>query len=409
MKIKIHYLDGKRLKRSIQASARHLGTMQNMLNDINVFPVSDGDTGTNMAYTMRSIVDGTANCHDTSIGTMTNAIAESALIGARGNSGAILAQFFQGFAESTSGKIRLNTKSFANAARNAVEKAKNAISNPMEGTIITVMREWANHVSEYAHQKHDFVDLLKESLKKARESLADTPNKLLILKKANVVDAGAQGFVHILEGLVDFMENGKIAAANKGAQLTDKIRQFRLQKADPDIQYQFCTECLISGSDINTDLLKKRLLDCGDSLIIGGSKLRTKVHIHTNHPDQVIAIASEFGQLVQNKIEDIKQQNADITRNTPATSIALVADTTCDLPADFIAANQINFIPLIIQNGPKSYLDRKELQPKEFYQLLQTSKSKFTTSQPPATAFTDMYQNLLRTNEHIFHCIFPIN
>ncbi len=235
MKIQIKYLNGIRFKRFIIHSAQRINQTEQYLNDINVFPVADGDTGTNMAATMNSIVKEIKKCKESSFARISSIIADSALTGARGNSGAILAQFFQGLAEATKDKVRLSTETFAQAATKAAEQARNAISNPQEGTIITVMKDWANHLTEHAPNTPDFVELFKKALSKAKDSLAQTPDKLLILKKAGVVDAGAQGFVNILEGIVSFIEYGKIKSLKVIASTTKKMSNSNLEKVNSEI------------------------------------------------------------------------------------------------------------------------------------------------------------------------------
>jgi len=282
MKIQIKYLNGTRFKRFIINSAQRINQMEQYLNDINVFPVADGDTGTNMVATMNSIVKEIKKCKESSFTSISSVIADSALTGARGNSGAILAQFFQGLAEATKGKVRLSTEAFAQAATKAAEQARNAISHPQEGTIITVMKDWANHLAENAHHTPDFVELFKKSLSKAKDSLAQTPDKLLILKKAGVVDAGAQGFVNILEGIVNFIEYGKIKSLKVIASTTNKMRSFNLEKVDSEINFQFCAECLLEGISLDLKTIKQKLSFLGDSLIIAGSKNKAHIHIHTD-------------------------------------------------------------------------------------------------------------------------------
>ncbi len=196
---------------------------------------------------MNSIVKRIKKCKESSFARISSIIADSALTGARGNSGAILAQFFQGLAEATKGKVRLSTKAFAKAAVKAAEQARKAISHPQEGTIITVMKDWANHLTEHAPHTPDFAELFKKSLSKAKDSLAKTPDKLLILKKAGVVDAGAQGFVNTLEGIVNFIEYGKVKSLKAITYTTKKMSIFNLEKIDSGINFQFCTECLLEG------------------------------------------------------------------------------------------------------------------------------------------------------------------
>ena len=401
MKIQIKYLNGIRFKRFIIHSAQRINQTEQYLNDINVFPVADGDTGTNMAATMNSIVKEIKKCKESSFARISSIIADSALTGARGNSGAILAQFFQGLAEATKDKVRLSTETFAQAATKAAEQARNAISNPQEGTIITVMKDWANHLTEHAPNTPDFVELFKKALSKAKDSLAQTPDKLLILKKAGVVDAGAQGFVNILEGIVNFIEYGKIKSLKVIASTTKKMSSFNLEKVDSGINFQFCTECLLEGIDVDLKTIKQRLSFLGDSLIIAGSKNKAHVHIHTDKPEDVFAELSEFGTIVKTKVDDMHKQHTKIKLDTQIKSIGLVTDSTCDLPPEIIKKYNIQVVPIVIQVGEKSYLDQIEIKPKDFCYLLQTSNQKISTSQPPPAFFTEIYNKIAAKYESI--------
>jgi len=401
MKIQIKYLNGIRFKRFIIHSAQRINQTEQYLNDINVFPVADGDTGTNMAATMNSIVKDIKKCKESSFSRISSIIADSALTGARGNSGAILAQFFQGLAEATKDKVRLSTETFAQAATKAAEQARNAISNPQEGTIITVMKDWANHLTEHAPNTPDFVELFKKALSKAKDSLAQTPDKLLILKKAGVVDAGAQGFVNILEGIVNFIEYGKIKSLKVIASTTKKMSSFNLEKVDSGINFQFCTECLLEGIDVDLKTIKQRLSFLGDSLIIAGSKNKAHVHIHTDKPEDVFTELSEFGTIVKTKVDDMHKQHTKIKLDTRIKSIGLVTDSTCDLPPEIIKKYNIQVVPIVIQVGEKNYLDRVEIKPKDFYYLLQASNQKISTSQPPPAFFTEIYNKIAAKYESI--------
>ena len=305
MKIKIKYLNGIRFRHFIVHSAQRVNQMEQYLNDINVFPVADGDTGTNMSITMNSIVQGVKKSKESSFAGISSVIANSALTGARGNSGAILAQFFQGLAEATKGKVRLTTEAFAYAATQAAEQAKKAISNPQEGTIITVMKDWANHLTEYAPDTPDFVELFKKALSKAKDSLAHTPDKLQILKKAGVVDAGAQGFVNLLEGIVDFIEYGRIKSLKVAASATDKIKNFNLNQKTSKINFRFCAEYLLEDVNQNREMIRQKISYLGNSLIIAGSETKTHIHIHTDKPEDVFAELSKFGTIVKTKVDDM--------------------------------------------------------------------------------------------------------
>lgn len=401
MTVKIKYLDGKRFKRSLLASVQRVFEAENFLNEINVFPVADGDTGTNMALTLSSIVDGTAECPDDTFEEVSTAIADSALMGARGNSGVILAQFFQGLAEATRGKVRLNTHSFANAVAEAVERTKSAISAPREGTIISVMKDWANHLRESAAQTPDFVVLLRESLIKARDSLADTPNKLKILKKADVVDAGAAGFVKLLEGVVDFITYGKITVNKIRLHVQDKLESEHIRKAGGKIKYRFCTECLIEGDNLNLNELKGKLQGLGDSLIVIGGNHKARLHIHSNQPQSVFETASQFGRIAKSKVDDMLHQHHEAVQEIPAEAIALVTDSTCDLPQEVLDKYHVHVIPVTVQVGDKSYKDRIEITPAEFCQMMETTNQKLLTSQPAPALFKERYNQLISSYSDI--------
>ncbi len=400
MKIKIKYLNGIRFKRFIINSAQRINQMEQYLNDINVFPVADGDTGTNMVATMNSIVKGIKKCKESSFTRISSIIADSALTGARGNSGAILAQFFQGLAEATQGKVRLSTEAFASAAVKAAKQARKAISHPQEGTIITVMKDWANHLTEHAPHTPDFVELFKKSLSKAKDSLDKTPDKLLILKKAGVVDAGAQGFVNILEGIVNFIEYGKVKSLKAITSTTKKMSSFNLEKVDSGINFQFCTECLLEGIGLDLKTIKQKLSFFGDSLIVAGSKNKAHIHIHTDKPEDVFAELSEFGTIVKTKVDDMHKQHTKIKLDAQK-SIGLVTDSTCDLPPELIKKYNIQIVPIVIQVGEKSYLDQVEIKPKDFIHILETSNEKLSTSQPPPASFTEVYNKIASKYESI--------
>jgi len=394
MKIQIKYLNGIRFKRFIINSSDRINQMENYLNKINVFPVADGDTGTNMVVTMNSITDAVKKCKNTSFAEISSVIADSALKGARGNSGAILAQYFQGLSEATHGKIRLSTKAFANAALKAADQARKAISEPREGTIITVMKDWANCLCKHSIDTSDFAELFKKSLSRAKESLADTPNKLSVLKKAGVVDAGAQGFVNLIEGIVNYIDDGKIKSGKYTIPAGKKLNELKQSLAVPEINFRFCTECLLIGDSLDREAIRRKLSLFGDSLIVAGSKNKMHIHIHTDEPDMVFSNLSEFGTIDEVKVDDMFQQYQQMKESGQPSKIGLVTDSTCDLPQDIIKKYNIHVVPIIIQVGKKSYLDQIEIKPKDFSRLMETSNKKLSTSQPPPASFEETYNRI---------------
>ncbi|RMF67875.1 MAG: DegV family EDD domain-containing protein [Calditrichaeota bacterium] len=390
--MKIDYLDGIRLKQGIIAGARRVILMQDNLNRINVFPVADNDTGTNMALTMQSIAESAISCHEESLSEMSQCLAEAALMGARGNSGAILAQFFQGLAESFRGKVTASLKQFAEAVEQARRSAFEAISEPREGTILTVIHDWTERVKKHCESSHDFLEVLREGLREAQRSLKDTPRKLKLLAKAGVVDAGAQGFVHMLEGIYHFMESGKI---EKAVGLADrKVARAKVANAPEKITFQFCTECLVEGSAIDRRTLREKLRPLGNSLIVAGSTEKVRVHIHTNEPQRVFSLGEEFGRVTRRKYDDMRNQHSDAYGGTESTKIAVVTDSSCDLPSEFVLRHNIQMVPIQLTIGKEQYIDKITITPKEFYHLLQRCDGELKTSQPTPGEFRRTYEEL---------------
>ncbi|MFQ5824775.1 MAG: DAK2 domain-containing protein [bacterium] len=391
--MKILYIDGNRLKQGIIAGARRVIQMQENLNRINVFPVPDNDTGTNMALTMQSIAEGAISCRDTSISGMSKCLADSALMGARGNSGAILAQFFQGLAESFKGNIKITAKHFGEAVERAKRCAYDAMSEPKEGTILTVIHDWAEKIKSQCHKSHDFLELLGDGLREAQRSLKDTPKKLKLLSKAGVVDAGAQGFVHMLEGVFHFMESGKIERA-VGIGGKEKVEQAKLEKAPEKITYRFCTECIVEGVMIDRQKLKRALKELGDSLIVAGSSEKIRIHVHTDEPEFVFEIAGKYGLVSNTKFNDMRNQHLEAYREKRVSKIALVTDSSCDLTPEFVIRHNIQMVPVQLSFGHENYIDKITITPKEFYRKLQESEYYPTTSQPSPGDYFKTYKEL---------------
>jgi uncharacterized protein len=374
---KDNILDGKRLYYSFLAGAFNVFENQKMLNKINVFPVPDADTGTNLASTFRSIVENTApsnNIKHTSV-----AIADAALTGARGNSGIIIAQFLYGMSNELEDQAEITVQSFAEATMKAVNYAYQAIANPVEGTIITVLREWAEFMYAVKDKYESFEHLMHESLIKARESLAKTPEKLKILAKSNVVDAGAQGFVFFLEGINQIFEKENVK----------KILSFKVTNVEQDAsifdeheegEFRFCTEAMISLHQTNKEDIKSFLSNMGDSLVMAGPEKRMRIHIHTNEPEVVFAHLADVSTVLYQKVDDMVKQN-DIAHRRKH-DIALVVDSTCDIPKEIIDHHQINVIPLNVFFGESQFLDRLTITQDKFFDLLKTSDVYPTSAQP---------------------------
>ena len=393
----INFLNGVRLKNAVVAGAQRVIQMQEQLNNINVFPVADGDTGTNMALTMRSVADGALNSYEDSLYGMSRIVADSALMGARGNSGAILAQFFQGLSEGFDGQRRVSLEEFGQAVERAAVCAREAIADPQEGTILTVIHDWAQAINAYRHRAADFADLFKQSLMAATRSLQETPKRLKILAKSGVVDAGAQGFVHLLEGVMHFMESGRIERLARAATSFGSKRA-QVEEAPEDITFRYCTEALIVGTNISRQELREKLRPLGDSMIVAGSAQRVRVHIHTNEPDRVFALAATFGSVQNNKAEDMRQQHTRTHgKNGTSGSIALFTDSSCDLPGDELIRRHVHVVPLVVNFGSDSFVDKITLTDREFYRMLRTNAHHPKTSQPAPADFQAIYKQAADT------------
>ncbi|MDQ1351519.1 MAG: fatty acid kinase [Acidobacteriota bacterium] len=411
---KIRYLDGARLRRAILAGISHLEQYQDYLNKINVFPVPDGDTGTNMFLTMRQVSCALVGVPNKSIAIVSSQVAEGALTGAQGNSGAILAQFFHGFAEGARGKWQLTTRAFANAVQTAHQASRSALANPKDGTILSVINDWADYVHKTAQKTEDFVVLLKNSLIKARESLAETQKKLEVLKKAGVVDAGAQGFVHLLEGIVNFIDRGKIKRiVDRFSSEKPAAQPVQVKEIISGVNFRYCTECIVNGKLIDHLQIKTRLMDVGDSLIVAGGAKRIRVHIHTDSPDTVFDILASYGEISAQKIDDMMRQQQEafpssgISDSAGVERIAIVTDSSCDIPHHLITQHHIQMIPLKLIFGTQTFLDKVQISPGEFYEKLTTVEEHPKTSQPASEDIKQIYDSLIPKYDRILSIHLP--
>jgi len=386
---KIKELDGKQLYHSFIAGAQRIFEQQKLLNKINVFPVADADTGTNLASTMRSIMDAiipTDNLKQTAV-----ALADAALIGARGNSGIIFAQFLYGFSNEIKGDRTLDIESFATSMKNAVAYAYDAIANPVEGTILTVIKDWADYIYLLKDRFDDFIKLLVEAYNKALESLAATTSKLEVLARSHVVDAGAKGFVFWLEGIKDFFTLGVGKTSGSSADLAAEAEQI-VEMPHDQITFRFCTEALINGHQLDKTKIRNFIQHTGDSLVVAGTPEKVRVHIHTDFPAEVFSQLQKFGNITYQKVDDMVMQN-EIQFNRKS-AIALLTDSTCDIPKHLIDQYQIHVVPLSLHFGSTYFLDRVTINPPQFYSMLAHSEEVPSSAQPASKEFQNKYEYL---------------
>ena len=385
--MKIRYLNGRRLYYAFLAGGQAVIEDKDYLNKINVFPVPDADTGTNLASTLHSIAQG-AKHGKTIKGTM-HSIADAALMGARGNSGLIFAQFIQGFSQEIGLEPKMSTTAFGDYARRAVQHTYRAILSPVEGTMITVMKDWAEAVYRYRTKTSDFAELLSHSLHAAKQSLRDTPKKLHVLARAGVVDAGAKGFVDFIEGVIDFVRAGRLRHIFRASKTPLPVLQAPKHSLKNGLTHRYCAEAMLAGRHMDLDALRARLHKFGASVIVAGSGEKIRFHIHTNDPAGLFDQVHEFGATRQIKVDDMRRQfDASHRRKYP---IAVVTDSACDLPQDYLDDHQVHMIPFNLNFGHDIYLDRLTIQPAQFYELLRSRREHPTTSLPGPL----LVQNLL--------------
>lgn len=387
--MKIRYLDGVRLYYAFLAGGNEVIKDQEYLNKINVFPVPDSDTGTNLASTMRSIAE--SSVPNPSVYQTLHSIADAALSGARGNSGLIFAQFLHGLRKEIKEMQRLTTSSFGRIVKKAVHYAYEAVVTPVEETMLTVMKDWAEAVYQQRTQKQDFVDLLYHSIKISKKSLKTTQNKLPVLAKAGVVDAGAKGFVDFLEGIHNFIKKGKLEKIPKP--ISQKEDQgFHVHKTKESLEQRYCTEALLLGQNLNLDSIRKEVIPFGSSTIVAGSDEKIRIHSHTNKPADLFYRLKDFGTIAQIKADDMKKQyEASYERKS---KIAVVTDSACDLPQEIIDQYQIQVIPFYISFDGGQFLDKITITPNMFYSLLKTHKKLPKSSQPPLKTVQNLFSFL---------------
>lgn len=317
-------LDGLALSNMIANGAANLSQNADYVDSLNVFPVPDGDTGTNMNLTMTSGAKEVAAMNSSDIAEVSSKFARGLLMGARGNSGVILSQLFRGFGKAVEGKAELTTVDFAEALKRGVDTAYKAVMKPVEGTILTVAREAADEALLASESTSDFTDFMKRVIVEAKASLDRTPDLLPVLKEVGVVDSGGQGLLVIYEGFLASLEGKELEKPH--APVMDALIEAEHHAhaaqgfmSTEDIEFGYCTEIMVRFQDdklkdapFNEDAFRNELSELGDSLLVVADEELLKVHVHVETPGEVITKGQRFGELVAVKIENMRQQHSTI-------------------------------------------------------------------------------------------------
>lgn len=319
MKLEIKVLNSMRLTKLLIAASRWLSKYADVLNDLNVYPVPDGDTGTNMSMTLQAVENELIKLnHEPKMKELVEIVSEAILLGARGNSGTILSQIIQGFLSSIGDKEEITVDDVIKAFGVAKERAYQAVSEPVEGTMLTVIRRVAEEAALYSGAKDDFILFLVYLKNVAKEAVEETPNLLPKLKEAGVVDAGGKGIFYVLEGFEKSVTDPEMLKDLERIIQSQAKRKERMEykyQTSEDIKFRYCTEFIVEDGSFNLSEYKKEIQELGDSMVCAQTTHKTKTHIHTNNPGQVLEIALKYGQLNNIKIENMSFQHKNLLVN----------------------------------------------------------------------------------------------
>ena len=348
----VNSISGQELREMFAAATGWLEKSSAEIDALNVFPVPDGDTGTNMLLTMRSTIEEAYRAPDHSASAVAHAMAQGALMGARGNSGVILSQILRGLAQGLSEKESLNATDLASALQESSAMAYKGMSNPVEGTMLTVIKDIATAVqAEAAGNGGDMIAAMEAAVNAAGESVANTPNLLDVLRQAGVVDAGGQGLHTIFDGALRYLrgETEQMRFRKPQIIVTD-LHATKLPQmiAADEVPYGYCTEFLIKGEELDTDKIRKKLEKKGESLIVVGDDSAARIHIHTIEPGDVVSFASGLGTLHQVSIRNMDEQHHDYLEmqkdRGPAVDTAIVAVVAGDGLSDVFTSLGVTVI-----------------------------------------------------------------
>ena len=384
-------ISGQDLRDMFAAATSWLEKSSAEIDALNVFPVPDGDTGTNMLLTMRSTLEEAYRAPDRSASAVSQAMAKGALMGARGNSGVILSQILRGLAQGLAEKESFNAVDLVNALQHSSTMAYKGISNPVEGTILTVIKEVATAVqAQVSSDGDDIIPVMEAAVDAASESVANTPNLLQVLREAGVVDAGGQGLHTILDGALRYLRGETEQMRFRKPQIiVSDVHATRMPQmiAAEEVPYGYCTEFLLKGEKIPTDKIRKRLEKKGESLIVAGDESAVRIHIHTLDPGDVIRCATNLGTVHQVSIRNMDEQHQDFLEmqkeRMPAVDTAIIAVVSGDGLTDvFTSLGASAIVPggQTMNPSTKDLLQAVELVPSDKVIILPNNKNIVATA-----------------------------
>jgi DAK2 domain fusion protein YloV len=386
-------VDGPRLAGALIAAANWVAAGREEINRINVFPVPDGDTGTNFSLTLRSVADALRALGDASLPDTARTLAQAAVLGARGNSGMMLAQFLLGFTDALGPNRIANARDLASAVRSGADRLYQSLDDPREGTILTVAREAAAAAEAVAQGNGDIAEYLRRLLESGETALARTPDLMPMLKEAGVVDAGGKGFVRMVEGVVRYVRGDPLVAEMPEDSEPAAVAPASLVDVAADRDYQFCTEVLVRGTSLPpTNEVRAAINGFGGSTVVAIAGDILKIHVHTDTPEAVFTYATRWGRVDTKRAQDMRLQHRQLSHGARR-PVAIVTDSSADLPDELLDRHHMAMVPLQVVFGDRTFRDRVELRPAEFYQKLRTAAQLPTTSQPAPADFIQAFRN----------------
>ncbi len=385
-------LSGTELSNALRAGIYRLISREEVINKINVFPVPDGDTGTNLALTLQAVLTALRKAGDAHAGQTLTRVADAALDGARGNSGAILAQFLLGVGDRAGHLTELTVEGFADAVGGGASYARESLAEPREGTILTVLSDFAGAVERAVQGGvRDFRPLFRDALAAARRSLEATRDQLDMLRRANVVDAGALGFVELVAGMSDYFDTGVVPADDSGIEI---VRDDEAAAGtEQDLTHRWCTECTITGQGIDRRRLREEASTLGSSLVVAGTQSKVRLHLHVNEPALLFELAARYGAVTGEKADDMRRQQ-EMAHHESRRQVAVVTDSAADLPEPVLESLDIHVVPVRVHFGTQSYLDKVGMTPEQFFAELARNPQHPKTSQPPPGDFRRAFEFL---------------
>ena len=381
----MQYIDGKDLYSMFNFGTYYIMKQRSYLNDINVFPVPDGDTGNNLLHTMKTISlesSPTKSFRDT-----LESISSSALVGARGNSGVIFAQFVNGLYKSNSFDTEISFKQFSRLVEKSVVHTYASLSNPVEGTMLTIIKKWSSILKSLEETDISIKDKFNKSYEEINLYLEKTKDMLGVLKEKDVVDSGALGFTLFIKGIVGYYNNEKIEELD-----LEKIEEIDHHDFDGDAKFRYCTEALVKKNGELNNKLKKELTVYGDSIVIADGKSKFRIHIHTNTPEKVFQHLNKYGKIESAKVDDMQ---LDISLKNSKSKRVLVTDSIADISPSILADNNVVVIPVNIIVDQVSYLDKRGISNEVLFDLIEKSSEYPKSATPSIKYINDLFSRLL--------------